>query len=78
MAAAYGWPADLPDDEILTRLVALNAARHAEEEAGMVRWLRPEYQALEEAGRRATQRKLAIEESVASEAQAWPKRAPEQ
>ncbi len=26
-AAAYGWPADLPDDEILARLLALNHAR---------------------------------------------------
>ena len=25
--AAYGWPADLPDDEILGRLLALNLAR---------------------------------------------------
>ncbi len=27
VAAAYGWPADLPDDEILARLLALNQAR---------------------------------------------------
>jgi hypothetical protein len=27
--AAYGWPADLPDDEILARLLALNHARAA-------------------------------------------------
>jgi len=44
VAAAYGWPADLPDDEILARLVALNAERAAEEAAGQVCWLRPEYQ----------------------------------
>ncbi len=44
VAAAYGWPADLPDAEILTRLVALNAERAAEESAGTIRWLRPEYQ----------------------------------
>ena len=25
--AAYGWPADLPDEEILARLVALNLER---------------------------------------------------
>ena len=31
VAAAYGWPADLPDDEILTRLLALNLERAAEE-----------------------------------------------
>jgi len=29
VAAAYGWPADLPDDEILRRLLALNHARAA-------------------------------------------------
>jgi hypothetical protein len=44
VAAAYGWPADLPPVEIVARLVALNAARAAEERAGTVRWLRPEYQ----------------------------------
>ena len=44
VAAAYGWPADLPDTEILTRLVALNAERAKEEAAGQIRWLRPEYQ----------------------------------
>ncbi|GAB5462943.1 class I SAM-dependent DNA methyltransferase [Hoeflea alexandrii] len=43
-AEAYGWPADLTDDEILERLVALNAERAKEEAAGHVRWLRPEYQ----------------------------------
>ncbi len=45
VAEAYGWPADLPDAEILERLVQLNAQRAAEEAAGQVRWLRPEYQA---------------------------------
>jgi len=42
--AAYGWPAGLSDDEILTRLVALNAERAEEEARGLVRWLRPEFQ----------------------------------
>jgi type I restriction-modification system DNA methylase subunit len=41
---AYGWPADLSDEEILARLVALNAERAKEEARGLVRWLRPEYQ----------------------------------
>lgn len=44
VAAAYGWPADLPPAEIVARLVALNAERAAEEAAGKVRWLRPNYQ----------------------------------
>ena len=29
VSAAYGWPADLGDDELLTRLLALNQARAA-------------------------------------------------
>jgi len=45
VADAYGWPADLPDSEILTRLVDLNTIRVAEEKQGLIRWLRPEYQA---------------------------------
>ena len=44
VAAAYGWPVDLPDDALLTRLVALNAQRAAEETNGQIRWLRPEFQ----------------------------------
>jgi hypothetical protein len=44
VAAAYGWPTDLTDDEILNRLVALNAERAREEARGEVRWLRPDYQ----------------------------------
>lgn len=44
VADAYGWPADLSDDDILARLVALNKERAAEEGRGLVRWLRPDYQ----------------------------------
>jgi hypothetical protein len=43
-ADAYGWPHDLTDEQILERLVALNAERAKEEAAGHVRWLRPDYQ----------------------------------
>jgi hypothetical protein len=42
---AYGWPSDAAEDDLLTRLVALNQRRAAEEAAGVVRWLRPEFQA---------------------------------
>lgn len=45
VADAYGWPVDLPDDELLTRLVALNHARAKEEASGNIRWLRPDFQA---------------------------------
>ena len=47
VAEAYGWPADLSDEDILARLVALNKQRAAEEAKGLIRWLRPEYQAPE-------------------------------
>ena len=51
---AYGWndltlrqaQGEREDDELLTRLVALNAQRAAEEKSGKVRWLRPEFQNL--------------------------------
>jgi hypothetical protein len=49
VASAYGWEAGLSEEAILQRLVALNAERRAEEKEGHVRWLRPEYQAPEEA-----------------------------
>lgn len=42
---AYGWPRDVSDQQVLERLVALNADRTREEAEGHVRWLRPEYQA---------------------------------
>lgn len=44
VAEAYGWPTELSDEDILARLVALNAERAAEEKRGLVRWLRPDYQ----------------------------------
>lgn len=43
--SAYGWPTDLSDEAIISQLVALNAERAAEEAKGIIRWLRPEYQA---------------------------------
>jgi hypothetical protein len=44
VADAYGWPVDLPEEEVLSRLVALNKERAKEEKRGKVRWLRPDYQ----------------------------------
>lgn len=44
VAAAYGWPVDLAEEEVLARLVALNRERAKEEARGKVRWLRPDYQ----------------------------------
>lgn len=76
---AYGWPEDLSEAEILERLVVLNKERAAEEARGLVRWLRPEYQA-PEAAQPVAATLLPEEtdfESVASgpaaEPQPWPK-----
>jgi hypothetical protein len=44
VAEAYGWTWPMTDAEILDKVVALNAARAAEESKGHVRWLRPDYQ----------------------------------
>ena len=44
VAEAYNWPNNLPTQEILQRLVNLNTQRHQEEQSGLIRWLRPEYQ----------------------------------
>jgi len=91
VAQAYGWPADLPDAEILERLVALNAARAAEEAQGNIRWLRPDFQSPEEvqgelnvdatpssrSARSAAGSKR--DEGVAStKKQPWPKTLPDQ
>jgi hypothetical protein len=79
--AAYGWPATLTDAEILERLVALNRERAREEEQGLVRWLRPEYQAPKSTAP-GVQVKLGLEEEVAEAAPKarafWPKSLPEQ
>ncbi|NKM15871.1 class I SAM-dependent DNA methyltransferase [Rhizobium laguerreae] len=44
VSQAYGWPVDLPEEELLARLVELNRERAKEESRGLVRWLRPDYQ----------------------------------
>ena len=49
VAEAYGWGDEwaaraLGPSEIVARLVALNRERAAEEAAGTIRWLRPDYQ----------------------------------
>ena len=56
--AAYGWPGTLSDEEILERLVALNHERAAEEAAGKIRWLRPEFQNPQTGGPTKTQQTL--------------------
>ncbi|HYO75697.1 MAG TPA: DNA methyltransferase, partial [Thermoanaerobaculia bacterium] len=80
---AYGWPHDLTDEEILERLVALNAERAEEERRGIIRWLRPEFQ--NPGGAAAAQQAITATgtdapETAAVEKQArvWPKELPAQ
>src|SRR2546423_15594558 len=77
---AYGWPATLSDEEILERLVRLNAERAAEERAGLVRWLRPEFQKPTEGVAAAFGEEFAAVAATAAkqEKQPWPKAIPEQ
>ena len=83
VSEAYGWPSTLKDEEILMRLVALNAERAAEEAQGVIRWLRPEFQ--NPTGHRAATQTNLIddteEESPAAPAKMaklpWPKTLPE-
>ena len=74
VAEAYGWPATLPDAEVLTRLVQLNQQRAAEEAAGTVRYLRPEYQApgQRQATMALTTTAAAAADAAPAEAQPWP------
>jgi len=78
VAGAYGWPANLPEGDIVAHVVALNSRRVAEEAEGNVRWLRPEIQAPEEVRRKAVQTELAVLEGVALALQPRPKEAPAQ
>jgi hypothetical protein len=80
VAQAYKWPADLSDEDVLIRLVALNRERASEEEKGVVHWLRPEFQAPGEA--LTIPHTLDLGETAALVAAPilipWPKSLPEQ
>ena len=78
VAAAYGWDADLPEADVLERLVDLNHERAGEEASGRVRYLRPAYQNPEG----TQQAELAVETAPKKAAKAaakepWPKALPE-
>lgn len=79
VAEAYGWPADLTDDEILERLVALNKERAAEEAKGEIKWLRPDFQKPGYVAPKE-QKTLALPEIAVAGADIleWPKALPEQ
>ena len=74
------------EQELLKRLVALNHERAAEEKHGLVRWLRPEYQAPDDTGVPASEQKqIELEAESASakpitpaEKLKWPASMPDQ
>lgn len=77
---AYGWEKTLSNDEILERLVGLNAERAAEERNGIIRWLRPEYQAPNEVTTQLTIAGLTEKETeiISTENKPFPKKSKEQ
>lgn len=82
VADAYGWPWPMTDGEILDRLVALHDVRVAEEAQGIVRWLRPEFQA-PNATANAAPAELALTPGTVAKASSgvpaqWPSEAVEQ
>jgi hypothetical protein len=80
VAAAYGWPVNLSDDEILHRLVDLNRERAQEEARGLIRWLRPEYQnpAGKAAVAKGEQVGMDLGPATGTAKTPWPKTLPEQ
>ncbi|HMT92222.1 DNA methyltransferase [uncultured Thiothrix sp.] len=71
------------EEELLSRLVALNTERANEEAQGLIRWLRPEFQAPHTQSVQQTELAVDVDEtetvSVAVASQlAWPKALPEQ
>jgi hypothetical protein len=78
--AAYGWPGNLTDEEILGNVVSLNAQRSAEERSGVIRWLRPGYQAPNELLVQTALAGMAPVEGLAPtrRKQPWPANLPDQ
>lgn len=68
------------EEELLTRLVALNRQRAAEEAQGRVRWLRPAFQDPTGATRQQTEADIGVGtvEPAAAAKQPWPKSLPAQ
>jgi len=75
---AYGWPHNLTTEQILERIVALNAERRAEEASGLIRWLRPEYQSPNYVPTTATLAGFIEEAPITRRKQTWPTAIPDQ
>ncbi len=78
VAASYGWQPNLPAAQIVERIVALNAARRAEEAEGLVHWLRPQFQAPTATVRPSVQAELDVPSEAAEAMLDWPRRPAEQ
>jgi hypothetical protein len=81
--AAYGWPPALTGEQILEKLVALNAERAAEEQAGLVRWLRPDFEnptgkKQSKQGALGLEEEEEAEKASPSKVKPWPKKLAEQ
>lgn len=77
VSEAYGWPANLSEEETLTRLAALNRARSEAEMRGEVIWLRPEFQTSVVRKAKAAQLDLAAPEAKRQRT-SWPAELSEQ
>ncbi len=81
VAEAYGWSAELGEQEILGLLLALNAERAREEAKGTTRWLRPEFQNPEgvtQSPLEGTQGSDALVERAVKKSLVWPRELREQ
>lgn len=73
VAHAYGWPKNLSEEEILEKLVALNKERVAEEESGLIRWLRPDFQNPKGIQQTGLSLNADLEKFTETEVNEWPK-----
>tara|TARA_Y100001951_G_scaffold95748_2_gene93580 strand:- start:3857 stop:7288 length:3432 start_codon:yes stop_codon:yes gene_type:complete len=78
VAEAYGWPADVSENDILMSLVALNHERAEEEARGHVRWLRPDYQNPDGRAAEVKTGRFEIAAAAKSGKAPWPKALPDQ
>lgn len=74
----YGWQSDLPDREIVDRLIALNSERAREEVAGTIRWLRPAFQKPKTSVEEERERQHPAATGQTRELPWWPKELPRQ
>ena len=72
VADAYGWPVGLEPAEVVRRLSELNLERQAEEAAGLIRYLRPEFQAPGETTQAEIDLVTPDAEAALAEPEPWP------